>query len=153
MASIAPTASSEPPTTVSARFTMELEFVLCLAVPGYLLHLAHTFPHLLVPPDTLPLNIKPEDSDAARFARYLKYLHDYWRKPEYAQFLTHPGTVLRNLELLQQEQFRKDLVDPNLRHQVAYGLELVDPPPTQAADGPGDAVVEEGVEIRTTAAT
>ncbi|ETN45499.1 uncharacterized protein HMPREF1541_09331 [Cyphellophora europaea CBS 101466] len=114
---------------------MELEFVLCLAVPGYLLHLAHIFPHLLVPPDVLPLNTKPEDSDAARFGRYLAYLYDYWRKPEYAQYLTHPGTVLRNLELLQQEQFKKDLVNPNLRHQVAYGLELVDPPPSQPANG------------------
>lgn len=148
--------TSEQPAPVSARFTMELEFVLCLAVPGYLLHLAHSFPHLLVPPATLPLNVKPEESDAARFARYLKYLYDYWRKPEYAQYLTHPGTVLRNLELLQQEQFRKDLVNPNMRHQVAYGLELVDPPPTQTTNGTaeqGDAVVVEETTAKTAAST
>lgn len=133
---------------------MELEFVLCLAVPGYLLHLAHTFPHLLVPPDTQSLNIKPDDSDSARFSRYLKYLNDYWRKPEYAQFLTHPGTVLRNLELLQQEQFKKDLVNPEMRHQVAFTLELVDPPSAAAAaNGTEENAMIEGAEAPPATAT
>lgn len=137
---------SSSPATVSARFTMELEFVLCLAVPNYLLHLAHNFPHLLVPPDTQSLSADAPDSDAARFARYLKYLYDYWRKPQYAQFLTHPGTVLRNLELLQQEQFKKDLVNPEKRHHVAYQLELVDPPAAPVIETPagvGVAAAEE----------
>lgn len=144
---------ASPPSNVSARFTMELEFVLCLAVPNYLLHLAHNFPHLLVPPDTQSTTAASSDSDAARFARYLEYLYDYWRKPEYAQFLTHPGTVLRNLELLQQEQFKKDLVNPERRHLVAYQLELVDPPATPALDvaGETEAVAEEGGNGRSAA--
>lgn len=134
---------------VSARFTLELEFVLCLANPNYLAFLAHNSPHLLVSPESTPTSAV--ETDAIRFARYLKYLHDYWRKPEYAQYLTHPGTTLRNLELLQQEQFRKDLVNPALRNGLVERLYLTDPPAGQVAMAPtgeedGQAVVGEGGE-------
>ncbi|EXJ70168.1 uncharacterized protein A1O5_06236 [Cladophialophora psammophila CBS 110553] len=103
-----------PPTPLSHRFTLELEFVLCLSNPLYLQYLALNFPHLLNKPTTSPSVTEVDNSDAARFARYLKYLYDYWRTPEYAKYLTHPGATLRNLELLQQEQFRKDIIRPDV---------------------------------------
>lgn len=115
-----PTLPTAAPTLISARFTLELEFVLCLANPYYLQYLAQTYPHLLnnsssathkpSTTNSLPL----DDSDASRFARYLGYLYSYWRTPEYSKYLTHPGAVLRNLELLQQEQFRRDIIRPDV---------------------------------------
>ncbi|KIY01388.1 uncharacterized protein Z520_02940 [Fonsecaea multimorphosa CBS 102226] len=103
-----------PPTALSHRFTLELEFVLCLSNPLYLQYLALNFPHLLNKPATSQNPTEADNSDAARFARYLKYLYNYWRTPEYAKYLTHPGATLRNLELLQQEQFRKDIIRPDV---------------------------------------
>ncbi|KEF58574.1 uncharacterized protein A1O9_06500 [Exophiala aquamarina CBS 119918] len=103
--------STSPPVPLSHRFTLELEFVLCLANPQYLQYLAITYLHLLNKPQHAA---DAEDSDAARFARYLNYLYNYWRTPEYVHYLTHPGATLRNLELLQQEQFRKDVIRPDV---------------------------------------
>jgi mediator of RNA polymerase II transcription subunit 31 len=121
---------------ISARFTLELEFVLCLANPDYLGHLAHAFPHLLVSPEGTAAST---ETDATRFVRYLEYLYDYWRKPEYSQYLTHPGTTLRNLELLQQEQFRKDLINIHFRQALIDRLAVFDPPPGLPAN---DGAVE-----------
>lgn len=104
-------ASLEPPLPLSPRFTLELEFVLCLANPNYLSHLAVNYPNLLHSPSTATAS---KDSDASCFARYLAYLYDYWRTPAYSQYLTHPGAVLRNLELLQEEGFRKDIIRPDV---------------------------------------
>ncbi len=112
------TTTASPPKPPSPRFTLELEFVLSLSNPYYLSHLALTYPHLLNPPkDPKPSSSTsaPEsESDATKFASYLSYLYSYWRKPEYARFLTHPGATLRNLELLQQEQFRRDIIRPDV---------------------------------------
>lgn len=105
-------ASAPPP--LSSRFTIELEFVLCLSNPQYLQYLAVTYPHLLSPPQQQGSAQPDPNSDAARFSRYLEYLYNYWRTPEYSKYLTHPGAVLRNLELLQQEQFRKDIIRPDV---------------------------------------
>lgn len=105
---------TKPPTPLSHRFTLELEFVLCLANPHYLQYLAVNYPHLLNKPTASHSSVDVEDSDAARFARYLEYLYDYWRTPQYAKYLTHPGATLRNLELLQQEQFRRDIIRPDV---------------------------------------
>jgi SOH1 len=105
-------ATTTTPSPVSARFTAELEFVLCLSNPSYLQYLALNYPHLLNEPNSP--SIPSEDSDATRFARYLAYLYEYWRKPEYSQYLTYPGAALRNLELLQQEKFRRGLIKPDL---------------------------------------
>ncbi|ERF70564.1 hypothetical protein EPUS_07861 [Endocarpon pusillum Z07020] len=114
------------PKPPSPRFTLELEFVLSLSNPYYLSHLALTYPHLLNPPKDSKPSAKPSnstsrpepepepESDATKFASYLSYLYSYWRKPEYARFLTHPGATLRNLELLQQEQFRRDMIRPDV---------------------------------------
>jgi mediator of RNA polymerase II transcription subunit 31 len=121
-ASPPPSSSLPPPKPPSPRFTLELEFVLSLSNPYYLSHLALTYPHLLNPPQDLnqsssshssPSASEPE-SDASKFASYLSYLYSYWRQPEYARFLTHPGATLQNLELLQQEQFRKDIIRPDV---------------------------------------
>lgn len=68
-----------------------------------------------------------EDED---FVRYLDYLQ-YFKEPEYIRYLQYahnsreysgfadeagryPGPTLRALELLQQEQFRKDIISPAL---------------------------------------
>ncbi|GAB1201998.1 suppressor of hpr1 [Aspergillus pseudonomiae] len=58
------------------------------------------------------------DPDAQAFAAYLAYLYSYWKTPEYAQFLTHPGATLRALRLLQEDTFRRDIIRP----QVIEGL-------------------------------
>ncbi|KIW50035.1 hypothetical protein PV05_11659 [Exophiala xenobiotica] len=106
--------ATTPPTPLSHRFTLELEFVLCLANPHYLQYLAVNYPHLLNKPAASHNSSDFEDSDAARFARYLRYLYGYWRTPQYAKYLTHPGATLRNLELLQQEKFCKDMIRPDV---------------------------------------
>lgn len=120
-ASPLPSSTVSPPKPPSPRFTLELEFVLSLSNPYYLSHLALTYPHLLSPPknpnqfSSKPSASEPEpEHDASKFASYLSYLYDYWRKPEYARFLTHPGATLRNLELLQQEPFRGDIIRPDV---------------------------------------
>ena len=74
------------------------------------------------------------------FARYLSYLYSYWRTPEYSQYLTYPGATLRNLELLQQEQFRKDLIRPDVIAMLgqmpeAAKQEELDQPVIDAAQG------------------
>jgi mediator of RNA polymerase II transcription subunit 31 len=115
-----------PPTALSHRFTLELEFVSCLANPHYLQYLAVTFPHLLNKPAASHDSTDLENCDASCFARYLKYLYDYWRTPGYVKYLTHPGATLRNLELLQQEQFRKDIIRPDVIAKL-FETELAQP--------------------------
>jgi len=70
-------------------------------------------------------SLKPDDddnSDAARFSRYLAYLYSYWKTPQYSQYLTHPAATLRNLELLQQERFRRDVARPEFADLLAEGF-------------------------------
>lgn len=112
------------PTLTNSRFTLELEFVLSLANPHYLSHLAVNYPKLLGT-STVGDNTNDENDadgtvspDAQAFAAYLAYLYSYWKTPEYAQFLTHPGATLRALRLLQEEAFRRDIIRP----QVIEGL-------------------------------
>ncbi|KAF9888142.1 hypothetical protein FE257_009278 [Aspergillus nanangensis] len=111
-----------PPTLTHPRFTLELEFVSSLANPYYLSHLAVTYPALLgisrSSDDNDTDNADTADPDAQAFAAYLAYLYSYWKTPEYAQFLTHPGATLRALRLLQEETFRRDIIRP----QVIEGL-------------------------------
>lgn len=123
MAQQPPPQQPPPPTLTNPRFTLELEFVLSLANPHYLSHLAVNYPHLL---GTSTSGETSDDSDAGptaspdaqAFAAYLAYLYSYWKTPEYAQFLTHPGATLRALRLLQEEAFRRDIIRP----QVIEGL-------------------------------
>ncbi|SPO03900.1 related to SOH1 protein [Cephalotrichum gorgonifer] len=78
------------------RFEIELEFVQCLANPFYLNHLAaHKYLS------------RPE------FIAYLDYLQ-YWSQPPYVNYLTYPGPTLRHLDLLQRENFRRDILSPDL---------------------------------------
>lgn len=112
--------------------------MLCLSNPQYLQYLAVTYPHLLNRPQH---STAPEDSDAARFARYLKYLYDYWRTPEYVQYLTHPGATLRNLELLQHEQFRKDVIRPDVI------MKLYEMGPASATDANTTANAQQEQEV------
>ncbi|EMD01130.1 hypothetical protein BAUCODRAFT_100879 [Baudoinia panamericana UAMH 10762] len=77
-----------------SRFTIELEFVQSLSNPLYLQHLAML-----------------KYFDDAAFVAYLDYLQ-YWQQPQYLRYLSYPGPTLRALELLQQEQFRRDIISP-----------------------------------------
>merc|ERR1712226_766948 len=70
------------------RFTIELEFIQCLANPHYLHFLAQR-------------GYFNDDS----MVNYLKYLN-YWRRPEYARHLRYPQ-CLYMLELLQNASFRE----------------------------------------------
>ncbi|PWY87510.1 mediator of RNA polymerase II transcription subunit 31 [Aspergillus heteromorphus CBS 117.55] len=111
-----------PPTLTNPRFTLELEFVSSLANPYYLSHLAVTYPNLLgvnKSGDDSDANIDSVDPDAQAFAAYLAYLYSYWKTPEYAQFLTHPGATLRALRLLQEETFRRDIIRPDVIENLA----------------------------------
>ncbi|KAI5304935.1 suppressor of hpr1 [Ascosphaera pollenicola] len=127
-----------PPVPPDPRFTLELEFVLSLGNPNYLSHLAVSYPHLLgtreqdlpaqdADADTLKegeqtkteadgpktsSNNEKQTEDAAAFAAYLKYLYEYWQRPEYMQFLTHPEASLKSLRLLQEEEFRRIVISP-----------------------------------------
>ena len=96
---MAPAASSgpeEPRYGGFTRFELELEFVQSLANPAYLNHLAAQ--KLLAQP---------------AFVAYLAYLQ-YWSRPPYIKYLTYPGPTLKNLELLQQERFRQEIISPEL---------------------------------------
>lgn len=74
------------------RFEVELEFVQSLSNPNYLNFLAQRG------------YFKNKD-----FVNYLKYLL-YWKEPHYAKYLRYPQ-CLYMLELLQYEDFRKELVN------------------------------------------
>ncbi|TVY53549.1 Mediator of RNA polymerase II transcription subunit [Lachnellula suecica] len=90
-----PVPSSEPKFGGFTRFEVELEFVQSLASPLYLNHLA---------------SLKYLENPA--FVAYLSYLQ-YWSQPPYTKYLTYPGPTLKNLELLQQERFRADILGPD----------------------------------------
>ncbi|OHE99392.1 RNA polymerase II transcription subunit 31 mediator [Colletotrichum orchidophilum] len=91
-----PPPDSEPVYGGYTRFEIELEFVQSLANPLYLNHLA-----------TQKLLTRPD------FVAYLAYLQ-YWSRPPYLKYLMYPGPTLKHLELLQQEQFRQDVISPDL---------------------------------------
>ncbi|KAL2794505.1 mediator of RNA polymerase II transcription subunit 31 [Aspergillus keveii] len=122
MAQPQPDQQQPPPATIpNPRFTLELEFVSSLANPYYLSHLAVNYPTLLgisKSHDETDVNDENFDPEAEAFAAYLAYLYSYWKTPEYAQFLTHPGASLRALRLLQEENFRRDIIRP----QIIEGL-------------------------------
>lgn len=86
------------------RFEIELEFVTLLSSPPYLSYLA-----------TSKLLQNPE------FVAYLNYLL-YWTKPPYLQYLSYPGPTLKALELLQKEDFRKDILSPEVVGRLAEAM-------------------------------
>jgi mediator of RNA polymerase II transcription subunit 31 len=75
--------------------------VQALGNPQYLNHLAAQ--KLLVNPD---------------FVAYLDYLQ-YWSRPPYLKYLTYPAPTLKVLQLLQKENFRRQLIDPGFCFGVA----------------------------------
>ncbi|KAG4033578.1 hypothetical protein MFRU_004g00850 [Monilinia fructicola] len=75
------------------RFEIELEFVNAISSPFYLTHLASLSSGTLL--------------SSPAFIAYLKYLQ-YFTQPPYLKFLTYPGPSLKHLELLQNENFRRD---------------------------------------------
>ncbi|KZV91892.1 SOH1-domain-containing protein [Exidia glandulosa HHB12029] len=81
------------------RFELELEFVQALANPYYLQSLAQ---HGILD--------KPE------FINYLSYLQ-YWKQKDYARFIQYPH-ALHHLDLLQHENFRKDIAKDEWREYV-----------------------------------
>ncbi|KAF2767070.1 SOH1-domain-containing protein [Teratosphaeria nubilosa] len=83
-----------------SRFELELEFVQALGNPYYLHNLADS-----------KVLYQPE------FVEYIKYLR-YWSSPEYIKYLSFPGPALKALDLLQEEQFRKDMINPMVRDQL-----------------------------------
>eukprot|EP01083_Nonionella_stella_P064627 168666_1 len=77
----------------TSRFALELEFVELLTNPYYLQYLS-----------------QERYFEDEKFVNYLKYLI-YWKRPEYLQYISHPH-CLYFLELLQREEFRTKLADP-----------------------------------------
>lgn len=96
-----PIPAEEPKYGGFTRFEIELEFVQSLASPLYLNHLA---------------SLKYFENPA--FVAYLSYLQ-YWSHPPYTKYLTYPGPTLKNLELLQQERFRLDILSPDKVAELA----------------------------------
>eukprot|EP01122_Echinamoeba_exundans_P002511 TRINITY_DN12452_c0_g1_i1.p1 TRINITY_DN12452_c0_g1~~TRINITY_DN12452_c0_g1_i1.p1 ORF type:complete len:150 (+),score=39.33 TRINITY_DN12452_c0_g1_i1:89-538(+) len=77
------------------RFLLDLEFVQALANPGYLRHLATDERKYF------------EDEDFLAYLNYLKY----WKRPEYAKFITYPN-CLYFLDRLLDGNFREHLFNP-----------------------------------------
>lgn len=88
------------------RFQIELEFVQSLANPNYLNFLAQR-----------------DMFRNEKFLNYLKYLM-YWSKPEYCKYLVYPE-CLALLELLQHEQFLKEIVNAQCSKYVDEQLLLI----------------------------
>jgi len=91
-----PIPTEEPKYGGFTRFEIELEFVQSLSSPFYLNHLA-----------------SQKYFENPAFVAYLKYLQ-YFAQPPYLKYLAYPGPTLKNLELLQQEKFRADILSPDV---------------------------------------
>ncbi|KAJ9620632.1 suppressor of hpr1 [Taxawa tesnikishii (nom. ined.)] len=103
-----PSPPTEPRYGGYTRFELELEFVQSLSNPHFLQHLA-----------TQKL------FDDPAFVAYLGYLQ-YWSEPKYIRYLSWPGPTVRALELLQQEQFRRDILLPDVASRlINEGLEAI----------------------------
>ncbi|KAJ3014086.1 hypothetical protein HKX48_005336 [Thoreauomyces humboldtii] len=95
---------TEPEEHARKRFTLELEFVQCLANPQYLQFLA-----------------QQQYFCSPSFLNYLAYLR-YWGTPEYAKHITYPY-ALHILELLQHPWFRHACAGPDMTrfiHEKEY---------------------------------
>ncbi|CRG85873.1 hypothetical protein PISL3812_02877 [Talaromyces islandicus] len=131
------------PSLTNPRFTLELEFVLSLANPYYLSHLAVNFPNLLGTStvdeeDNSDGETTSTSREAQSFHSYLAYLYSYWKTPEYAQFLTHPGATLRALRLLQEDSFRRDIIRPQVIEGLLAGDVDLEAAPAQQTQEEGE---------------
>ncbi|CAM9339676.1 unnamed protein product [Phaeothamnion confervicola] len=113
-------------TGVSARtrFEIELEFVQCLSRPNYL-HCGKKYvllpPCTSLPRQTLSKTVLAQNRyfDDPAFLAFLRYL-SYWKRPEYAKFVTYPH-CLGFLDILndsENELFRKELAMEGFRDYV-----------------------------------
>ena len=84
----------------SNRFELELEFIQCLASPAYLHHLATS-------------GLFSDKS----FMSFLDYL-GYWRRPEYARFLTYPHCLYFLDLVTSSEAFRREMANVGFRNFV-----------------------------------
>ena len=151
MATVEASPTSTPPKQDSPRFTIELEFVLALSNPYYLSHLAVTYHHLLSEPASASSARKRNtttdpNTPAKQFAHYLRYLYNYWKTPEYSRYLTHPGATLRALELLQEEDFRKDVIRPDVIERLLMGDQLPSSEPVRVITDVEASTVEKDGE-------
>ncbi|KAI9730466.1 MAG: hypothetical protein M1818_008161 [Claussenomyces sp. TS43310] len=85
------------------------------ANPHYISHLA-----TLTAPQSTPSVTGASSSSAPTpllshppFVAYLAYLR-YFAQPPYTKYLTYPGPTLKNLELLQSERFRREILSPEV---------------------------------------
>ena len=82
------------------RFELELEFLQSLASPAYLHYLATQGYY--------------QDKQFLKFLNYLKY----WKRPEYAKYITYPHCLYFLDLLCENETFRKELVHVPFRDFV-----------------------------------
>ncbi|CAM9680274.1 unnamed protein product [Sphacelaria rigidula] len=85
---------------VGARFEMELELMNCLASPEYLHYLA-----------------QGGYLDDRAFLRFLEYLQ-YFKRPEYAKFITYPHCLAMLDLLVNNPAFRKEIAHVSFRDFV-----------------------------------
>ncbi len=90
------------------RFQYELEFVQLLSNPEYL-NCTYSLPRVL----DLVTNGR---LDEPAFINFLAYLQ-YWKKPEYAKFLSYPMSLCV-LDMLQHKVFRDMLKNPEYREAI-----------------------------------
>ncbi|CAI5759517.1 unnamed protein product [Candida verbasci] len=81
------------------RWEIELEFVQSLSNLPYVSYLAQN-------------NYLKDE----KFINYLNYLQ-YWNNPNYSKYLVYPN-CLHILNLLQQEQFRNDIINPDFVNKL-----------------------------------
>ncbi|KAI6799253.1 hypothetical protein KC337_g13218 [Hortaea werneckii] len=104
----------------ASRFELELEFVQALSNPLYVHYLAT---QKLFEDDTFVRYLDYlQYFREAKYMRFLQYVHSFSPHPSLTLFPQHlichhpgyPGPTLRMLDLLQQDQFRKDAISPAL---------------------------------------
>eukprot|EP00752_Nemacystus_decipiens_P015754 g14065.t1 len=84
----------------ASRFEMELELMNCLASPEYLHYLAQS-----------------GYLDDRAFLRFLEYLQ-YFKRPQYAKFITYPHSLAMLDLLINNPAFRKEIAHVSFRDFV-----------------------------------
>lgn len=108
-----PPSDDEPKYGGHTRFELELEVQSPLALTFSHLLTAHQFVQSLGNPYYLNHLASRKLLSNPSFVAYLDYLQ-YWSRPPYLKYLTFPGPTLKNLQLLQTERFRQDIISPDL---------------------------------------
>jgi mediator of RNA polymerase II transcription subunit 31 len=115
-----PMPSEEPKYGGFTRFEIELEVIPPPLYPR-ILDAGHPnssqFVQSLASPQYLNYLASQKYFENPAFIAYLSYLQ-YWSHPPYTKYLTYPGPTLKNLELLQQERFRADILSPDKMNEL-----------------------------------